>query len=302
MEIVPGRRIRASTVAIAIAIVLAALDRVPLLAQAPPPSAAGKPWTVPRTPWGDPDLQGIYRNKPQPPGVLEVLQRILRPSEPALLIVDPPDGSIPPLTIEARRRELARAQARREWTLSDLLSRGPANSWEDRDLWERCITRGLPASMLPGPDDGAYQIVQAPGYLVIRYEIVREARVVSLDGRPHLEPGIRQYMGDARGRWVGDALVIETTNFTDATGYRGSSGSLRLVERVAPVDGETISWEVTLEDPSTWVRPWTFVMHLTSAGTQPLSEYACHEGNYSLRNILSAARAGEKASEEEPRK
>jgi hypothetical protein len=121
--------------------------------------------------------------------------------------------------------------------------------------------------------------------------------VIPIDRGPHLRPDIRQYLGDARGRWEGNTLVVETTNFTDKTPYRGSSDRLRMVERFMPLGPDTVEWSVTFDDPRTWTRPWTFAMHLTEDASQPPFEYACHEGNYGLRNMLAAARAEEAAAQ-----
>jgi len=212
-------------------------------------------------------------------------------------VVDPPDGKIPPLTQEAKDRAAARAAARR------ASGRGPADSWEDLTLYDRCITRGLPGSMMPVIYGNSYQIVQAPGYVAIRYEMIHETRVIPLDQRPHIGDGIRTYMGDARGHWDGATLVVETTNFngknaTDVAGYgspeRGASPHLKIVERFKPVGPKAIEWSVTFDDADTWARPWTFAMNLTKDDSQGVYEYACHEGNYGLTGILSAARAEEK--------
>jgi hypothetical protein len=129
--------------------------------------------------------------------------------------------------------------------------------------------------------------------VTITYEMIHDTRVIPLDGRPHIGAGIRQYLGDARGRWEGNTLVVETTNFTDKTPYRGSSEHLRLIERFTPLGPDTVEWSVTLDDSHTWARPWTFAMNLLRDEAQPPFEYACHEGNYGLRNVLSAARAEE---------
>jgi hypothetical protein len=207
----------------------------------------------------------------------------------AWLVSDPPDGKVPPLTAEAQARQAARTQARR--------GRGPADSWEDRSLYDRCISRGLPGSMMPAIYGNSYAIHQAPGYVAIRYEMVYETRVIPLDGRGHLNDKIRTYLGYAVGRWEGTTLVVETTNFTDKTPYRGSSEHLKMTERFTPVGPETVEWSVTFDDPHTWARPWTFAMNLTKVDdTQQPFEYACHEGNYGLRNILAAARAEEDAA------
>jgi hypothetical protein len=202
------------------------------------------------------------------------------------LVVDPPDGKVPPQTSEAQQRAAARQAARK--------GRGPADSWEDRSLYDRCITRGIPGSMMPAIYGNSYQIQQGPGVVTITYEMVHDTRVIPLDGRPHIAASVRQYMGDARGHWEGNTLVVETTNFTDKTPYRGSSEHLRMIERFTPLGPDTLEWSVTFDDSHTWARPWTFAMNLTRDPGQPPFEYACHEGNYGLRNILAAARAEEK--------
>jgi hypothetical protein len=148
--------------------------------------------------------------------------------------------------------------------------------------------------MMPALNGNSYEIVQAPGSVAIVYEMVHETRVIPLDARPHVGPTVRSYLGDARGYFDGDTLVVETTNFTDRALYLGSSEDLRLTERFTPVSAEVLEWRVTLHDSATWTRPWTFAMDLTRTSARPL-EFACHEGNYSMRNALSAARAAEQA-------
>ena len=175
--------------------------------------------------------------------------------------------------------------------------RGKIRPARNRDLALRlrCITRGLPGSMMPAIYGNAYQIVQTSDTIAIRYEMIHETRIVPLDGRPHAGAGIRQLMGDARGHFDGDTLVVETTNFTNRThfGYnnRYNSEKLRLVERFSPIGPGKLNWEVTVNDPEVWTRPWTFAMTLTRDDSQPIFEYGCHEGNYGLRDILSGARA-----------
>jgi hypothetical protein len=211
----------------------------------------------------------------------------------AWLITDPPNGKIPPMTAEATQRIAARAAARK------ASGRGPADSWEDRSLYDRCITRGLPGSMMPAIYGNGYQILQAPGYVTIIYEMIHEIRVIPLDGRPHTSSNVRSYMGDARGRWEGDTLVVETTNFREESIYRnGNPATFRLTERFTRTAADVVKWAVTVEDPATWTRPWTFSMPLTrdDSGDHVL-EYSCHEGNLGLMNILSAARAEEKAAQ-----
>jgi hypothetical protein len=163
-------------------------------------------------------------------------------------------------------------------------------------LYDRCISRGLPGSMMPAIYGSSYEIVQGPDSVAIIYEMVHETRVIPLDSRPHVGNGIRTYMGDPRGYWDGDTLVVETTNFKDEIAYRNANGgTLRITERFTPRP-QGVEWSVTLNDPETWTQPWTFAMMLMKGGAslRPF-EYACHEGNYGLRNILSAARAEEAA-------
>ena len=205
------------------------------------------------------------------------------------LVVDPADGRIPPLTPEAKARIAAMPPARSSFT------GGPWDSPADFSLYDRCISRGIPGSMMPAIYGNSYQIVQAPGYVAIRYEMIHETRIIPLDGRPHLTPNIRSAMGDARGHWDGKTLVVETTNFNPRSTYRNAnSTTFKLIERFTPVASDRMEWAVTSDDPKTWTRPWTFAMNLTKDDSQPPFEYACHEGNYGLQNILSAARADEK--------
>jgi hypothetical protein len=206
----------------------------------------------------------------------------------AWLVADPPDGKVPAQTEEARQRAAARTAAR--------AGRGPADSYVDRSLYDRCITRGVPGSMMPAIYGNSYHIAQSPDAVTITYEMIHDTRVIPLDGAPHVGAAIRQYLGDARGHWEGDTLVVETTNFTDKVPYRGSSEHLTLIERFTPLGPDTLEWSVTFDDPHTWERPWTFAMNLIHDESQPLFEYACHEGNYGLANILSTARAEEAAA------
>jgi hypothetical protein len=210
-------------------------------------------------------------------------------------VVDPTDGRIPPTTPEARARTAARQASRR--------GRGSADSWIDRSLYDRCITRGLPGSMMPAIYGNSYEIIQAPGYVAIRYEMVNEVRIVPLDGRPHANLPVRAHMGDGRGRFEGDTLVIETTNFRDESVYRGANpDKLRLVERFTPKPGGRLEWSVTVDDPTTWTKAWTFAMPLTADPDERIMEYACHEGNRAMANILSAARSEERAVAEAAKK
>jgi len=206
------------------------------------------------------------------------------------LIVDPPDGRIPPLTPDAQRRLDADAAAARE----EQLGRVRADSPQERSLADRCIlgfNAGPP--MTPGAYNNHVQISQSAGYVTLLVEMVHDARIVPIDGRPHLPASIRQYRGDPRGRWDGRTLVIETTNFLRETSFRGSSANLQLVERLTRVDADTLLYEFTVTDPKTWTKPWTAAVEMRRVET-PIYEYACHEGNYALRNILSGARAQER--------
>ena len=208
-------------------------------------------------------------------------------------ITDPADGKLPPMTPQALKHEAAVA------ALNDARNgEGRADSWLDRSTYDRCITRGLPGSMMPAIYGNAYQIMQTPDSVVIRYEMIHETRVIPLDGRPHVSKAIRGYLGDARGHWDGNTLVVETTNFTNRThfGYnnRYNSESFTLTERFTPIAPGRLQWEVTFNDPEVWTRPFTLVMPLTRDDTQQIFEYACHEGNLGLEHILTAARAEEK--------
>ena len=214
-----------------------------------------------------------------------------RPSRRTSIVIDPPNGRIPFLNDEARKRSAVAVNAR---TTGNRPFDGP----EALDLYDRCITRGLPHVLFPTIYNNTSQIVQGPGYVAIRYEMIHDARVIPLDGRPQLSPAIRQYFGDSRGRWEGDTLVVEVTNFpANMVNYRGATASLRLTERFRRVGVDTVRYEVTISDPATFARPWTAALTLRSGtGLPDVFEYACHEGNYAMRNILSAARAEEKAA------
>ena len=206
------------------------------------------------------------------------------------LVVDPPNGRIPPITPEARQRRRA---ARGGFGSSS--PDGP----EDLTLSVRCITYGVP-NLLAGYNS-YFQILQSPEYVVILQELIHDARVIPLDGRPHLADGIRQWHGDSRGRWEGDTLVVETSNYSPRTSLRGASENLRVVERFTRVSPEVIEWEITFEDPATWPRPWTAMILLKNSG-EAMFEYACHEGNYAMHDILAGARAQEETAQaEQPR-
>jgi hypothetical protein len=315
----------------AVGALFASIAAVAAQAPARPTGRAAAAWTAPRTPWGDPDLQGVYTNSNEYMTPLErpdafagrrlsdlssdEIARVRASAQKdmvaalpggrvrgpddwwlqnldvskrnhAWLIVDPPDGKIPPLTPEGRARAGERVR-------SSFVG-GPFESPEDFNPLERCISRSVPGSMIPVMYGNNYEIVQTPGYVAIVYEIVHEARVIPMDGRPHAGAAIGQHMGDARGRWDGETLVVETTNFRSLSAYRPSNGStLRVTERFTRVAKDRIEWSATLEDPKTWTRPWTIAMPLT-ADPDPILPFDCHEHNYGLLNILRGARAGEK--------
>jgi len=203
-------------------------------------------------------------------------------------VIDPQDGKIPPILPEARTRI---ANAPRTGSFGN----GPFNSHEDFSLWDRCITRGLPGSMLPGQYGNSYQIVQGPGFVAIRYEMVHDTRVIPLDSRPRVGAPIRSDMGVPRGHWEGNTLVVETTNFKSRSAYRNANAdTLKLVERFTRTAPDKIEWTVTVDDPTTWSRPWTFAIPLTMNDQEAIFEYACHEGNQAIKNILNASRAAER--------
>jgi hypothetical protein len=207
------------------------------------------------------------------------------------LVVDPPDGRVP------MRREAE--------TVRDYANAHQGDSYEFMSVWDRCITRGVPGGMFPAGYNNAYEIVQAPGYVVIHYEMIHEARVIPMDGRPHLPPQVRSWNGDPRGRWEGQTLVVDTTNYNDkgwiatqaaagrVKGVRQTE-SLHVVERFTLVDADTIDYQATIDDPKTFTRPWTVAIPLHRNPSYRLYEYACHEGNRAVEGVLRGARAEEK--------
>ena len=291
-----------------------------------------KPWTPPRTPDGHPDLQGYWSNasitplqRPKELGAkefytaeeaaavdkkeftertswdrlgsqaavhydmsqfgLDVIQAKVALSRRTSLIIGP-DGRIPPMTPEAQKRQAERSAARRGHEF---------DSYEERPLQERCIVWSAegPPMMSTGYNSNL-QIVQGPATVTIMEEMIHDARMIPTDGSPHLPASIRQYLGDSRGHWEGDTLVVDTTNFTDKTSFMGSTRNLHVVERFTRIDEDTILYEYTVDDPSTWTRPWTAQQPLTKIAG-PIFEYACHEGNLGMPNTLSGARAAEAA-------
>lgn len=218
-----------------------------------------------------------------------------RPNQRTSIVFDPRNGRLPPLTPEAQRREAARREA--------AARRGPADSAQSRTLGERCIAWGnVGPPMIPPTYNANFQILQTGDVVSLRHEMVHDTRIIYLDGRPHVGAGVRLLAGDSRATWDGDTLVVDTTNFTNETNFRGSpqttrqdifaTDALHVVERLTPIDAETIRYRFTVEDPRTWTRPWSG--EATFYRWQgPIYEYACHEGNYGLANILRAARAAE---------
>ncbi len=316
----------------ALFVVLVVMVLVPALQ----PGLAGQVWQTPRTSWGHADLSGTWSTATITPlerpaelagkasftaaeaadyerVVVERTNRDQRPGDAAAdvarayndfwwdsgtrvvptrrtsLVVDPPDGRVPALTTAAQQRQAALAEARQ--------LRGPADHPEDRNLWERCLTRGLPTAMLPQVYNNNYQIVQTTDHVVILAEMIHDARVIPLDGRPHLPAHLRAWMGDSVGRWDGDTLVVETTNFTDKTNYRGSTDQLRLVERFTRTAQDILTYRVTVHDPSTFTQPWTIELPVRRSDGE-IYEYACHEANYGLEGILRGHRAEERVAAE----
>jgi hypothetical protein len=314
-------------------------------------AGAGSGYQVPRTAWGDPDLQGkwpgthmvgVPMQRPErfgernwlteeefqerqaqferqqeldlapfsiddadnvpggavggpvspPPHWLERGE----PQYQASLIIDPPNGRMPAFTEQSVERQRAMQAAR--------ALRGPADSFTDRSLYDRCITRGLVGSILPVIYNNGNQIVQAPDHVAIVNEMIHETRIVWLDGRETLDPAIRQYMGDSRGYWDADTLVVVTTNMTDRTGIGANGGGARhsealtITERFTRTSDTDLLYRVTIDDPLTWVQPWTMELPLVRDDEYGMYEYACHEGNYAMANILSGHRADERAARE----
>jgi hypothetical protein len=278
-------------------------------------------WVVPRTPWGDPDLQGDWTSVDmlgvpmQRPTELgersaftdeefaklqqQAQQRARtndvisigpstahwydfgRPQRQTSLIVDPSNGRYPPLTAEGTKRLASRPSE----------ERGPMKGPEDATLLARCISRGPLQSMLPLGSNNANQILQAPGLVVIRNELVHETRVIPVDGRPHVGAGVRSYMGDSRGFWQGETLVVETTNFNGKDTLGLTSGDARLTERLTRIDDTTLRYEATVDDPRLRTGTFTVALPLRRDPSYPVYEYSCHEGNaLNMRSMLAAAR------------
>ena len=215
-----------------------------------------------------------------------------KPNAQASLVVDPADGRIPPLTPEGQKR------------LKELRgglgpgSHFPAvvNSWEDFDIYSRCISRGMLSSMLPTLYNFGNQIIQAPGYVAIRNEMIHETRLIPLNGGSHVGANIKSYMGDSRGHWEGNTLVVETTNFNGVIGIGGSgptTDALTIVERFTRVGPDRLDYDATISDPGTWTKPWKIHYPYKMDNHYEIYEYACHEGNYMMLNALKGARERE---------
>ncbi len=306
-----------------------------LVLMASSPALAQAPYSAPRTPWGDPDLQAIWSGDSafgiplQRPAALgtkaeltdaefaQKLQRdertrknaenavgsfrndnswLTRSFRQTSLIVDPPDGRTPPL--------VPGAEARR--TPQGTYGNGPFDSPQDFTLYDRCITLGVIGSMTPKIYGNGYRIVQAPGYAVIMAEMIHEARVIPLDGRPHAGPGVRSYMGDSRGHWEGDTLVIETTNFNGKATVPGNpvlaSTELKIIERITRVEADLLRYDATVIDPKTYTRPYTVSIPFTSPAGYQVLPYECHEGNLAILQGLGGERAEDRALEEDRKK
>ena len=303
-----------------------------------------KPWAPPRTAWGDPDLEGVWNWAPGTPlerpaelagktvltddELAQAEQRVhdranvdrrdgagtdadvgrefnefwhtRRPTiltRRTSLITDPPDGKLPPLTKEAEQRRAASVAAQR--------NRGPADSYEDRRLGERCImieANGPPilpvASEILLGREFPFRIFQTSGYVAIWSEEEQQIRIIPLDGRPHLPPAIGQWLGDSRGHWEGTTLIIETTNLHQGRSIAGfPAEKMRVVERLTRSDSDAIDYQFTVYDSTTWTKPWTAAIPITKTQGE-IYEFACHEGNYGLVNILRGARAQERLSGE----
>jgi hypothetical protein len=218
------------------------------------------------------------------------------------LVIDPPNGRIPDYTTEAKTRAVPKGTEL--GFVGGSFGKGPYDGPEDMALTDRCITRGLPQTWFPSQYNNGFQIVQTPDTVTILQERLHETRVIPIDGRPHLPSNIRQWLGDSRGHWEGDTLVVEVTNFTsEHTTFRKSGTNLKLTERYTRTDPNTVKVEITVDDPTTWTKPWTFaVTGKRDPSYWQIFEYACHEGNYGMRNMLSGQRAADKDQAAKPAK
>ncbi len=334
---------------VALAVLMAAvlMWAAPIGAQAPATAKAkstpGAAWKAPKTPWGHPDLQGewtsdsargIPRERPEQfAGRAELTDAELAEREArdaqtiknavaatgaqtggrdgfwrgsqtfrqTSLVVEPSDGRIPPLTPEALKRAAPRDRG--------SFGNGPFDGPEDFTLYDRCITRGIVGSVLPVPYGNGNRILQSPNAFIISYEMIHDTRVVPLDGRPHVGKHIRQYLGDSRGHFEGDTLVIETTNFTDQTSVQGGNGNglrhsaeMKMMERFTRLAKDVLEYRITIDDPKTYTRPWTLQLPLVSPPGFQTLPYECHEGNGAIKYILGGERAEDNAIAEDLKK
>ena len=297
--------------------------------------AAGTPYSPPKTPWGDPDLQAIWSGdsaygiplqRPQNLGTKAELTDeefakklktdeatrtraenavgsfrndnswLTRSFRQTSLVIDPADGRVPALVAGAEKRR----------TPQGTYGNGPLNGPEDFTLYDRCVTLGVVGSMTPKIYGNGYRIVQAPGYVVIMAEMIHEARVVPLDGRPHVGAGVRGYLGDSRGHFEGNTLVIETTNFNGKATTPGNpilaTKDLTIVERITRVEPELLRYEATITDPGTYTKPYTISIPYTSPAGYQVLPYECHEGNLAVLQGLGGERAEDRALEEDAKK
>ena len=332
-----GQHVMFSRRLVIAAVAAASFGSLPLVAQstaaARPAAKPAKPWTAPRTIDGAPDLTGNWSNATYTPierPANMAGKEFFTPEEAAAfvksreenlanqsaddihydnalwqsenydkginslrtsLVVDPPDGRIPALVEAARNRAAApvvgEGQAQRR-----------ADSYENRTLGERCITWGNDGPpLMPVGYNANLDILQGPGFVVVRNEMIHSARLIPVDAtKPHLGEKIRKWNGDSRGHWDGGTLVVETTNFNEKVRFRNSTQALKVTERFRRVDADTIDYQFTVEDPNTWTRPWTAAVPLRKV-PGPIYEYGCHEGNYGLPNILRAQRVEDKRNE-----
>src|SRR5213593_4734829 len=322
-----------------VSVAVAWLTSVPIAGQSAtdrskkPVTATATTGTSSRTPWGDPDLQGMWLGATITPFERPVAlgnkaywteeevaalekqsadNRVDRPprkgdtgaynqfwldsgtavvsTRQTSLVVDPPNGRVPATPA---------AEAKRDYNLQHN-----GDSWVHMSVWDRCITRGVPGGMFPAGYNNAYQILQTPGAVVILYEMIHEARIIPMDGRPHVPAQVRSWNGDPLGRWEGNTLVVDTTNYNDKGWIATSAAagrikgvpqteSLHVVERFTPIDANTIDYEATIDDPKMFARPWTVSIPLHRDPTYRIYEYACHEGNRAVEGILRGARAQE---------
>ena len=303
-------------------------------------SLAAVEWKAPRTPWGEPDLQGTWTSQPElgvpfeRPSAFGTRQQLTdeefaqreaqardqlksdnaefdaetadtsragqvgsatsppptwlergKASRRTSMVIDPPDGRVPETSPAGQRRQRAAGLG--------ALDNGPFNGPEDMGLYQRCITRGVPNAIFPAVYNANTRIVQGQGFVAVTYEMIHETRVIPTTPGAHLPATFRQHLGDSRGHWEGDTLVVDVTNFSPKDNYRGSGAGLHLVERYKRTpDG--LRYEVTVEDPDTWARPWTAALDLQRQDAG-MFEYACHEGNYAMKNMLTASRAADPA-------